>query len=60
MKLADFKSLKYFIVYGLLAIGFFAYSGVVGKKWFNPTPTHREGERGTTHRTHGSGYRYHK
>ncbi|RAV97962.1 hypothetical protein [Pseudochryseolinea flava] len=60
MKLVDLKALKYFIAYGVMIVGFFTYSGIVGKKWFNPTPTHREGQPGTSHRVHGTGYRYHK
>lgn len=51
----DIKGLKYYILYALLLVSFFAYSGMVGWKWFNSTQT----EHTRTTRT-GSLYRYHK
>lgn len=42
----DLKGLKYFILYSVVVIGFFVYSGMTGWKWFNPTDT--EPTRSTT------------
>jgi hypothetical protein len=58
MNLDDIKNLKYYIVYGVLVIGFFTYSGVVGRKWFNPTSIQKEKGERTGHRSHGGFYRY--
>ncbi len=59
MNLNEIKGLKYYLLYAGLTIGFFAYSGVVGWKWFNPTQTtHEKG--GTAHRTGGGRIFYHK
>jgi hypothetical protein len=35
----DLKGLKYYIIYAIVLIGFFVYSGITGWKWFNPTKT---------------------
>lgn len=59
MNFDEIKGLKYYLMYAVLAIGFFAYSANIGWKWFNPTQTtHEKGE--GTHRTHGGRIYYHK
>jgi hypothetical protein len=59
MSLQDLKGLKYFLLYAVALLAFFAYSGSIGWKWFNPTKTERE--RGDhSHATHGRSYIYHK
>lgn len=52
----DIKGLRYFIIYSIILIGFFIYSGLVGWLWFNPTKA--EPVRGTGRSGHV--YRYHK
>lgn len=54
----DVKGLKYFIIYSILLVGFFVYSGLVGWLWFNPTQA--EPTRGKTTGRSGHVYRYHK
>jgi hypothetical protein len=56
MNWEEIKGLKYFLLYSLVIICFFAYSGLVGWKWFNMTKT--EPTRGTGRNGHV--YRYHK
>ena len=57
----DLKGLKYYLAYGVLVIGFFAYSGSVGWKWFNPTSTEHEKAQGHGRGVvRGSYLRYHK
>jgi hypothetical protein len=58
MNTEDLKGLRYYILYSLLVVGFFVYSGMTGWKWFNPTKT--EPERTPTSRSGGHVYRYHK
>jgi hypothetical protein len=58
MDLNDVKGLKFYIIYCLLLIAFFVYSGMIGWKWFNPTQTEPTKPNGT-HRA-GYIYRYHK
>jgi hypothetical protein len=41
MKRQDLFGLKYFIAFGLVVIGFYVYSAMVGWKWFNPTSTEK-------------------
>lgn len=57
MKKEDLFGLKYYIASSLLILGFFAYSSMIGYKWFNPTKTEprSSGARGV----HGYRY-YHK
>lgn len=56
MNLDDIKGLRYYIIYCILLLSFFAYSGLTGWKWFNPTKT----EPTRTHGRSGYLYRYHK
>jgi hypothetical protein len=58
MNAEDFKGLRYYIIYSLVVVGFFVYSGMTGWMWFNPTST--EPERPATSRSGGHVYRYHK
>jgi hypothetical protein len=59
MKLEDLKGLKYFLVYGLIIVCAFAYSGVNGWRWFHSTRTEKQaGQR--VHRGPNYFYRYHK
>jgi hypothetical protein len=51
----DLKGLKYYILYGIIVIGFFAYAGITGWKWFNPTtaePTRSATRSGYIHRSY--------
>jgi hypothetical protein len=52
----DLKGLKYYIIYSIVLICFFAYSGMTGWKWFNPTKTEPTRPTGRP----GHVYRYHK
>ncbi|HEY0655864.1 MAG TPA: hypothetical protein VGD65_22165 [Chryseosolibacter sp.] len=58
MNWEDIKGLKFYLLYCLLLIGFFVYSGMTGWKWYNDTPT--ESERPATSGRSGHIYRYHK
>jgi hypothetical protein len=60
MSLNEVKSLKYYLAYAALVIGFFAYSGAVGWKWFNPTQTTHEKSQGQHRGSGGRMYYYHK
>jgi hypothetical protein len=55
----DLKGLKYYIAYAAVVLGFFVYSGAIGWKWFNNTPTENSRPAGGAHRT-GHYLRYHK
>lgn len=56
MDIDDLKGLRYFILYAVIVIGFFFYSGIVGWNWFNTTATESTRPTGRT----GHVYRYHK
>ncbi len=58
LNLEEIRSLRYYLVYGLVIVAFFTYSGIVGWKWFNPTSTEKTRSTGT-HRG-GHYFRYHK
>jgi len=57
MDLEDLKGLKYYVIYCVVLIVIFIYSGMTGWKWFNTTETGPT--RSTTPRA-GYLYRYHK
>jgi hypothetical protein len=56
MNWEEIKSLKFFALYCLLLVSFFAYSSITGWKWFNPTKTEPSRPTGRV----GHVYRYHK
>jgi hypothetical protein len=58
MELEDLKGLKFYVLYCVLLVSFFAYSGMTGWKWYNDTPTESE-KPIRTGRT-GHVFRYHK
>lgn len=39
MNLKDIESLKYYLLFVLIALSTYVYSGVVGWKWLGATPT---------------------
>jgi hypothetical protein len=55
----EIRGLKYFIAYAAIVIGGFAYSSVVGWKWWNSTQTTQEKNEGDGSH-HGGRYFYHK
>ena len=55
----EWKGLKYYIMYTIIILGFFVYSGLVGWRWFNPTQTTHEKSGTGGSRIH-RGYYYHK
>ena len=59
MKIEELAGLKYFIIFGIIVIGAFIYSGTIGWKWINFTKTQKEKSTGT-HRSRGTYFRYHK
>jgi len=55
------KALKYFLLYSLVLLSFYAYSESVGWVWWISTNTERERGEPGTHHSGGSHYRmYHK
>jgi hypothetical protein len=60
MSIDDIKGLKYYILYCIVVLGFFVYSGMTGWKWYNSTTVESERTPGAHPRGGSYPYRYHK